>query len=166
MFYMCKECDNAFLEKSHLTCGTYRKGNLPLKHCGKTWEKSNTRNIRDHIHKPHESSQCGKGFSYVSSHITLENTHRWDTLSVCYTWENILSEVRSPNHQSTHTGLKPYECHTRGTLFCMSSHFRAHERAHTCEKPFLCPDGGESFGQNPHLTQHQRIQKGNRTLCL
>lgn len=35
MLYMCKECDDAFLEKSHLTSGTCRKGNLPLK---QLWE--------------------------------------------------------------------------------------------------------------------------------
>lgn len=95
--FVCNECGNAFLEKLHLTWHPRThtgKEVLQWNNCGKTWETSKPWNLRDHIRRLHEFSplHVEKPFLQVSSHLILENTHRWETLWLSHTRNIILYE--------------------------------------------------------------------------
>lgn len=48
-------------------------------------------------------------------------------------------------HQSIHSGEKPFECNTHGKSFRLSSDLKVYERIHTGEKPDEYEDCGKVY---------------------
>uniref|UniRef100_A0A672GLY4 C2H2-type domain-containing protein n=1 Tax=Salarias fasciatus TaxID=181472 RepID=A0A672GLY4_SALFA len=76
------------------------------------------------------------------------------------------SAARLRIHAATHTGAKPYPCHTCGKRFSQQGNLTIHLRTHTGERPYLCGTCGKRFSQQGNLTVHLRTHTGERPyLC-
>ncbi|CEP13104.1 hypothetical protein [Parasitella parasitica] len=65
-------------------------------------------------------------------------------------------------HIQTHTGAKPYQCHTCKRRFSESSMLVQHMRTHTGERPFKCDQCQKEFSVSAALTIHKRVHTGEK----
>ncbi|KAM5140518.1 uncharacterized protein ACMZJ9_014387 [Mantella aurantiaca] len=139
--YVCADCGESFLCKSHLT--SHQKFHLGKRQyvcpeCGKCFAY-NSHLVRHRIthtgEKPYSCEDCGKGFTQ-KSYLAL--------------------------HERCHTGEKPFSCSECGKCFARNASLCMHQRIHTGEKPFSCSDCGKGFSQKSYLLLHQTCHYGSK----
>ena len=62
-------------------------------------------------------------------------------------------------HQTSHTGEKPYQCNQCDQCFSRKSTLVQHQRTHTGEKPYQCDKCDKCFSQKIGLIRHQSVHK-------
>uniref|UniRef100_M3YYI1 Zinc finger with KRAB and SCAN domains 5 n=1 Tax=Mustela putorius furo TaxID=9669 RepID=M3YYI1_MUSPF len=77
---------------------------------------------------------------------------------------NEVTWVRSHlvQHQSVHSGERPFKCSECGKGFGRRSHLAGHLRLHSREKSHQCRECGEIFFQYVSLIEHQVLHMGQR----
>ncbi|XP_075768803.1 uncharacterized protein LOC142821523 isoform X2 [Pelodiscus sinensis] len=67
-----------------------------------------------------------------------------------------------PEHQSVHTGEKPFKCSDSGKSFSEHSHFTNHQNIHTRDAPHNCSDCGKNFSTNSQFVIHRMAHTGEK----
>jgi len=64
------------------------------------------------------------------------------------------SMIKLKNHESVHTGAKPYLCTSCGRAFRRRQHLSRHMRTHTKFKPYCCSLCGKTYSERVDLRRH------------
>ncbi|XP_075698171.1 uncharacterized protein LOC142663425 isoform X2 [Rhinoderma darwinii] len=140
--YPCSDCDQCFLEVSHL---------------------ESHRNVHS-VPARFACSECRKSFSTsaeLGTHIKLHTGEKLFACSECGKCFTVKSNLLA--HKAVHMGEKPFACAECGRRFVLKSSLETHMSVHALEKPYACSLCGKCFTSSARLAYHQTTHVGEKT---
>ncbi|XP_075768485.1 uncharacterized protein LOC142821440 [Pelodiscus sinensis] len=141
-----------------------QQGNHPEEGQGKSSPRSRgeKRNTETVQQKiPHQQSPCS--YSDCETLIEHQSAHTGEKPFKCSDSEKSFSEhSHFTNHRKIHTRERPHFCSECGKSFHRNSYLVIHRRTHTGEKPFNCSDCGKSFNRSSNLVTHRMTHTGEK----
>ncbi|XP_054002650.1 zinc finger protein 1 homolog [Hylaeus anthracinus] len=141
--YTCRNCDNVYLEYSHLVA-----------------HERLTHGIRKKEPKKFKCNVCKRNFR---SEFNLRRHSGFHEKS--FYCDDCGGEFTSKQsirmHMRKHTGEKPYKCKLCSRTYAQVGVLRVHMLTHTGERPYVCNICGKRFTQRSSMMYHHRKHPGN-----
>ncbi|XP_013772409.1 gastrula zinc finger protein XlCGF8.2DB-like [Limulus polyphemus] len=166
--YFCNCCGKSYSEKDsglHSSC-------LPMEiySCSICGEKFNLKKtLLDHCFSLHGIIQsficnfCGKCFSSKESFQNHQTIHSGDKPYPCEVCFQKFSEKRFLlYHLRSHYSEKPYRCQYCGKSYTLKGNLQIHLQDHEGVKPFSCKVCNKNFTQKVVLDHHMSVHTGKR----
>ncbi|XP_031421053.1 uncharacterized protein LOC105908810 isoform X5 [Clupea harengus] len=111
----------------------------------------------------HTCLECGKSFESKRTLTDHQTTHTGERPYLCsYCGKTFRRKYVLTCHIRVHTGERPYGCSVCGRRFMQHSNLVSHKRLHTGERPYLCSFCGKGFAASGSLLVHTRNHTGER----